>query len=55
MPLNSLKTSNGNIINYYHIDDNKNNINTDNDLYVKTLFYDYLVLALGSNTNFLGK
>ncbi|HJT83288.1 MAG TPA: FAD-dependent oxidoreductase [Nitrososphaeraceae archaeon] len=54
MPLNSLKTSNENIINYYHIDDNKNNINTDNDLYVKTLYYDYLVLALGSNTNFFG-
>jgi NADH dehydrogenase len=54
MPLNSLKTANENIINYYHIDDNKNNINTDNDLYVKTLSYDYLVLSLGSNTNFFG-
>ncbi len=54
MPLNSLKTSNKNIINYDNNDDNKNNINTNDDPYVKTLYYDYLVLALGSNTNFFG-
>ena len=30
------------------------NINTNNDHYIKSLDYDYLVLALGSNTNFFG-
>lgn len=33
---------------------NTNNINTNNDHYTKSLYYDYLVLALGSNTNFFG-
>ncbi len=52
LPLNSLDTSNENI-KYYN--DNKNYyINTNNNHYTKSLYYDYLVLALGSNTNFFG-
>jgi NADH dehydrogenase len=36
-------------------DNNNNNYaNTKNDQYVKSLWYDYLVIALGSNTNFFG-
>jgi NADH dehydrogenase FAD-containing subunit len=53
MSLNSSNTYNENIKSYYN-DDNKNNINTNNDHYMKSLYYDYLVLALGSNTNFFG-
>ncbi len=52
LPLvNSSDTSNENI-KYYN--DNNNYINTNNDHYTKSLYYDYLVLALGSNTNFFG-
>jgi len=52
LSLNSLDTSNENI-KYYN--DNKNYyINTNNNHYTKSLYYDYLVLALGSNTNFFG-
>ncbi|HEU5172598.1 MAG TPA: NAD(P)/FAD-dependent oxidoreductase [Nitrososphaeraceae archaeon] len=52
LPLNSLDTSNENI-KYYN--DNKNYyINTNSNHYTKSLYYDYLVLALGSNTNFFG-
>jgi NADH dehydrogenase len=48
---NSLDISNVNMTN----DNNNNNYaNTNNDHYVKSLWYDYLVLALGSNTNFFG-
>ncbi|HET8858211.1 MAG TPA: NAD(P)/FAD-dependent oxidoreductase [Nitrososphaeraceae archaeon] len=52
LPLNPLDTSNENI-KYYN--DNKNYyINTNSNHYTKSLYYDYLVLALGSNTNFFG-
>ena len=48
---NSLDISNVNMNN----DNNNNNYaNTKNDQYVKSLWYDYLVIALGSNTNFFG-
>lgn len=49
--VNSSDISNVNMKN-----DNKNNnyANTKNDQYVKSLWYDYLVIALGSNTNFFG-
>src|SRR5215211_4318967 len=43
-----------NIKNNYDNDNNKNKINTKNAHYIKSLYYDYLVLALGSNTNFFG-
>ena len=49
--VNSLDISNVNMKN----DNNNNNYaNTKNDQYVKSLWYDYLVIALGSNTNFFG-
>ena len=49
--VNSSDISNMNMTN----DNNNNNYaNTNNDHYVKSLWYDYLVLALGSNTNFFG-
>ena len=56
MPLNSSNRYNENIRNYYndHNRSNKSNINTNNDHYIKSIDYDYLVLALGSNTNFFG-
>jgi NADH dehydrogenase len=55
MPLASfLDVSRKNIKNEYDYDDTINNINTNNDHYIKSLYYDYLVLALGSNTNFFG-
>ena len=54
MPLTSfLDTSHKNIKNEDD-DDTINNIDTNNDHYIKSLYYDYLVLALGSNTNFFG-
>ncbi|HJU59212.1 MAG TPA: NAD(P)/FAD-dependent oxidoreductase [Nitrososphaeraceae archaeon] len=53
LPLvNPSDNSNENIKNYN--DNNNNYINTNNDHYTKSLYYDYLVLALGSNTNFFG-
>jgi NADH dehydrogenase FAD-containing subunit len=52
--VNSSYTSHENIKNGYDNDNNNNNINTNNDHYTKSLYYDYLVLALGSNTNFFG-
>jgi NADH dehydrogenase FAD-containing subunit len=49
--VNSSDISNVNMKN----DNNDNNYaNTKNDQYVKSLWYDYLVIALGSNTNFFG-
>ena len=49
--VNSLDISNVNMKN----DNNNNNYaHTNNDQYVKSLWYDYLVIALGSNTNFFG-
>ena len=56
MPLNSSNRYNENIRNYYNDNNrsNKSNINTNNDHYIKSIDYDYLVLALGSNTNFFG-
>ena len=51
--VNSSDISHENIKNDYD-EDNNNNINTNNDHYIKSLYYDYLVLALGSNTNFYG-
>ena len=49
--VNSSYISNVNMKN----DNNNNNYaNTKNDQYVKSLWYDYLVIALGSNTNFFG-
>ena len=49
--VNSSDISNANMKN----DNNNNNYaNTKNDQYVKSLWYDYLVIALGSNTNFFG-
>ena len=51
--VNSSDISHENIKNDYD-EDNNNNINTNNDHYIKSLYYDYLVLALGSNTNFFG-
>ena len=49
--VNSLDISNVNMKN----DNNNNNYaHTSNDQYVKSLWYDYLVIALGSNTNFFG-
>lgn len=53
MPLNSSNRYNENIRNYFN-DNNRSNINTNNDHYIKSIDYDYLVLALGSNTNFFG-
>ncbi len=54
MPLAGvLYNSQENIKNDYD-NNNTNNINTNNDHYTKSLYYDYLVLALGSNTNFFG-
>ena len=53
MPLDSSNRYNENIRNHYN-DNNKSNINTNNDHYIKSIDYDYLVLALGSNTNFFG-
>ena len=53
MPLNSSNRYNEDIRNDYN-DNNKSNINTINDHYIKSIDYDYLVLALGSNTNFFG-
>ena len=53
MPLNSSNRYSENIRNDYN-DNNKSNINTNNDHYIKSIDYDYLVLALGSNTNFFG-
>jgi NADH dehydrogenase len=53
LPLvNSSDTSNENI--KYYNDNNNNYININNDYYTKSLYYDYLILALGSNTNFFG-
>ncbi|HEX2408959.1 MAG TPA: FAD-dependent oxidoreductase [Nitrososphaeraceae archaeon] len=53
LPLvNSSDTSNENI-KYYNYNNN-NYININNDYYTKSLYYDYLILALGSNTNFFG-
>src|SRR5918995_319802 len=49
--VNSLDISNVNMKN----DNNNNNYApTNNEQYVKSLWYDYLVIALGSNTNFFG-
>jgi NADH dehydrogenase FAD-containing subunit len=48
--IKTLDTSNKNIKN----DDYDNNTININDQYSKSLYYDYLVLALGSNTNFFG-
>src|SRR5918995_1232043 len=49
--VNSLDISNVNMKN----DNNNNNYaHTNNEQYVKSLWYDYLVIALGSNTNFFG-
>ena len=53
MPLNSSNRFNENIRNDYN-DNNRRNINTNNNHYIKSIDYDYLVLALGSNTNFFG-
>ena len=55
MPLNSSNKYNENIRNYYN-DNNRSNINTNNNNYYlkMNIDYDYLVLALGSNTNFFG-
>jgi len=53
MPLDSSNRYNENIRNDYN-DNNRSNINTNNDYYIKSIDYDYLVLALGSNTNFFG-
>src|SRR5829696_3530032 len=51
--VNSSVSSYENIKNNYD-NDNNNNINTNNAHYINSLYYDYLVLALGSNTNFFG-
>ena len=53
MPLDSSNRYNVNIRNDYN-DNNKSNVHTNNDHYTKSIDYDYLVLALGSNTNFFG-
>src|SRR5215213_6812328 len=53
--LPSVSSSDSSNWNYLENDNNNNNYrNTNNDQYVKSLWYDYLVLALGSNTNFFG-
>ena len=52
--VNSSVSSYENIKNNYDNDNNNNNINTNNAHYINSLYYDYLVLALGSNTNFFG-
>ncbi|MDW3603678.1 MAG: NAD(P)/FAD-dependent oxidoreductase [Nitrososphaeraceae archaeon] len=41
-------------VNMKNDNNNNNYANTKNDQYVKSLWYDYLVIALGSNTNFFG-
>ena len=48
--IKTLDTSNKNIKN----EDYDNNTNNTNDQYSKSLYYDYLVVALGSSTNFFG-
>jgi NADH dehydrogenase len=57
--LPSIKSSDTSKENIKNNNNNNNNddyhyINAYNDHYTKSLYYDYLVLALGSNTNFFG-
>ncbi|MDF2737467.1 MAG: hypothetical protein K0S93_1324 [Nitrososphaeraceae archaeon] len=50
--VNASHTFNYNVKN--NNDNNNNNSSNINNHYTKSLYYDYLVLALGSNTNFFG-
>ena len=50
----SLDTQHKKIKSDFINENNINNIHTNNDGYTKSLYYDYLVLALGSNTDFFG-
>ena len=52
--LPSVNSSDISNVNMKNDNNNNNYANTKNDQYVKSLWYDYLVIALGSNTNFFG-
>lgn len=52
--LSSVNSSDISNVNMKNDNNNNNYANTKNDQYVKSLWYDYLVIALGSNTNFFG-
>ena len=52
--LPSVTSSDISNVNMKNDNNNNNYANTKNDQYVKSLWYDYLVIALGSNTNFFG-
>jgi NADH:quinone reductase (non-electrogenic) len=52
--LPSVTSSDISNVNMKNDNNNNNYAHTKNDQYVKSLWYDYLVIALGSNTNFFG-